>query len=99
MDDPRPVGQLFPRTVTSANVDEIVARGNALWASIYEPHAEKLRNKLGALHPDFIGELSACPRKTDTLSPCTRHRCPAQPLSSSRDARGRAFPRRVDITF
>ncbi|KAI0771862.1 hypothetical protein BD413DRAFT_692187 [Trametes elegans] len=42
------------RTVTSENVDEIVARGNALWASIYVPHAEKLRNKLGSYHPDFI---------------------------------------------
>ena len=26
----------------------------ALWKSIYEPHAVKLYDKLGALHPDFI---------------------------------------------
>ncbi|CDO74054.1 Glycoside Hydrolase Family 128 protein [Trametes cinnabarina] len=45
------------RTVTRENVDEIVARGEALWASIYEPHAEKLRNKLGSYHPDFIGRV------------------------------------------
>ncbi|RDX53132.1 hypothetical protein K466DRAFT_477703 [Polyporus arcularius HHB13444] len=42
------------RTVTTENVEEIVARGQALWASIYEPHAEKLYNKLGSYHPDFI---------------------------------------------
>ena len=46
----------YPRTVTTENVQEIVARGQALWASIYEPHAEKLYNKLGSYHPDFIGE-------------------------------------------
>ena len=44
------------RTVDTANVEEVVARGRALWASIYEPHAEKLWNKLGTYHPDFIGE-------------------------------------------
>ncbi|KAH9894265.1 hypothetical protein C8Q73DRAFT_695072 [Cubamyces lactineus] len=42
------------RTVNTENVNEIVARGEALWASIYEPHAVKLRNKLGSYHPDFI---------------------------------------------
>ncbi|KAI0723387.1 hypothetical protein C8Q76DRAFT_722693 [Earliella scabrosa] len=42
------------RTVDTANVEEVVARGRALWASIYEPHAEKLWNKLGTYHPDFI---------------------------------------------
>ncbi|KAI0637802.1 hypothetical protein C8Q77DRAFT_1087953 [Trametes polyzona] len=42
------------RIVNKENVDEIVARGEALWSSIYEPHAEKLRNKLGSYHPDFI---------------------------------------------
>ncbi|OJT13306.1 Dol-P-Man:Man(5)GlcNAc(2)-PP-Dol alpha-1,3-mannosyltransferase [Trametes pubescens] len=42
------------RTVNTKNVDEIVARGEALWATIYTPHAEKLRNKLGSYHPDFI---------------------------------------------
>ncbi|KAI0650015.1 hypothetical protein C8Q79DRAFT_941937 [Trametes meyenii] len=42
------------RTVNTENVNEIVARGEALWSSIYEPHAVKLRNKLGSYHPDFI---------------------------------------------
>lgn len=45
-----------PRTVNTENVQEIVARGQKLWDSIYEPHAEKLWNKLGSYHPDFIGE-------------------------------------------
>ncbi|OCH88309.1 hypothetical protein OBBRIDRAFT_795358 [Obba rivulosa] len=42
------------RIATPENVEEIKARGRALWASIYEPHAEKLYNKLGSYHPDFI---------------------------------------------
>ncbi|KDQ64749.1 hypothetical protein JAAARDRAFT_684561 [Jaapia argillacea MUCL 33604] len=42
------------RSATTENIDEIVARGEALWKSIYEPHAVKLYNKLGAYHPDFI---------------------------------------------
>ncbi|KAL6299132.1 hypothetical protein BKA93DRAFT_619950 [Sparassis latifolia] len=42
------------RTATPENVEAITARGRALWASIYEPHAEKLHNKLGSYHPDFI---------------------------------------------
>ena len=45
-----------PRAATPENVETIVARGRELWASIYEPHAEKLWNKLGTYHPDFIGE-------------------------------------------
>ena len=42
------------RMVNSGNVDMFVERGRALWKSIYEPHAEKLYNKLGGYHPDFI---------------------------------------------
>ncbi|KAH8113378.1 hypothetical protein DFH11DRAFT_1689531 [Phellopilus nigrolimitatus] len=42
------------RSVTPSNVNEFVHRGSALWKSIYEPHAEKLYNKLGSYHPDFI---------------------------------------------
>lgn len=42
------------RVATPQNVDEIVARGRGLWKTIYTPHAEKLYNKLGAYHPDFI---------------------------------------------
>jgi len=42
------------RTGTSENIEATVARGKALWRSIYEPHAEKLHDKLGSYHPDFI---------------------------------------------
>ncbi|PIL36767.1 hypothetical protein GSI_00457 [Ganoderma sinense ZZ0214-1] len=42
------------RAATSENIDTVIARGRGLWASIYEPHAEKLYNKLGGYHPDFI---------------------------------------------
>ncbi|EJF62973.1 hypothetical protein DICSQDRAFT_83777 [Dichomitus squalens LYAD-421 SS1] len=42
------------RAATPENVETIVARGRGLWATIYEPHAEKLYNKLGGYHPDFI---------------------------------------------
>ncbi|KAI0751352.1 hypothetical protein C8Q80DRAFT_1156868 [Daedaleopsis nitida] len=42
------------RTASTENIEQIVARGQALWTSIYEPHAEKLYNKLGSYHPDFI---------------------------------------------
>ena len=37
------------------SVEEITARGKALWSSIYTPHDVKLYNKLGGYHPDFIG--------------------------------------------
>jgi len=30
----------------------------ALWKSIYQPHADKLHDKLGSYHPDFICELT-----------------------------------------
>ncbi|CAL1702234.1 unnamed protein product [Somion occarium] len=42
------------RIPTRENIDELQARGKALWSSIYKPHAEKLHAKLGAYHPDFI---------------------------------------------
>ncbi|KZT72593.1 hypothetical protein DAEQUDRAFT_809035 [Daedalea quercina L-15889] len=42
------------RVATPENVEAIKARGQALWDSIYEPHAVKLYNKLGGYHPDFI---------------------------------------------
>ena len=52
------------RVATPQNVEEIVARGRGLWKTIYTPHAEKLYNKLGAYHPDFIGAClsAASPR-------------------------------------
>ncbi|KAH9951769.1 hypothetical protein B0H21DRAFT_775921 [Amylocystis lapponica] len=42
------------RTATPENVEAIKARGRALWDTIYTPHEEKLHNKLGSYHPDFI---------------------------------------------
>ena len=48
------------RTVTPENVQETVKRGMTLWNNIYEPHAEKLYNKLGSYHPDFICTCSEC---------------------------------------
>ena len=43
-----------PRTASPENIDAIIARGTALWNSIYEPHAVKLHNKLASYHPDLI---------------------------------------------
>jgi hypothetical protein len=45
----------YSRTATSENIETTMARGRALWHSIYEPHADKLHDKLGSYHPDFIG--------------------------------------------
>ncbi|PCH41433.1 hypothetical protein WOLCODRAFT_24737 [Wolfiporia cocos MD-104 SS10] len=42
------------RVATPDNIEAIKARGQALWDSIYQPHAVKLYNKLGGYHPDFI---------------------------------------------
>ncbi|KAJ7179818.1 hypothetical protein C8R43DRAFT_1117169 [Mycena crocata] len=42
------------RDATSENIDSTIERGKALWRSIYAPHAEKLHDKLGSYHPDFI---------------------------------------------
>ncbi|KAK7061593.1 hypothetical protein R3P38DRAFT_2830344 [Favolaschia claudopus] len=42
------------RDATSENIASTVERGKALWRSIYTPHAEKLHDKLGSYHPDFI---------------------------------------------
>ncbi|KAF9246947.1 hypothetical protein BU15DRAFT_57891 [Melanogaster broomeanus] len=42
------------REAKPENIEATVQRGMGLWKSIYEPHADKLYNKLGALHPDFI---------------------------------------------
>nr|GAT53961.1 predicted protein [Mycena chlorophos] len=42
------------RDGTPQNIDETVERGKALWRSIYRPHDEKLHDKLGSYHPDFI---------------------------------------------
>ncbi|KAJ7095211.1 hypothetical protein B0H15DRAFT_828521 [Mycena belliarum] len=42
------------RDATPENIKATVERGKALWHSIYAPHAEKLHDKLGSYHPDFI---------------------------------------------
>ncbi|KZT38966.1 hypothetical protein SISSUDRAFT_985639 [Sistotremastrum suecicum HHB10207 ss-3] len=41
------------RDANRDNINTFLARGHALWKSIYEPHADKLQNKLGSYHPDF----------------------------------------------
>ncbi|WWD15582.1 hypothetical protein CI109_100004 [Kwoniella shandongensis] len=41
------------RHVDESNITEINNRGRALWDNIYQPHHEKLINKLGASHPDL----------------------------------------------
>jgi len=41
------------RQLNESTVGPISQRGQALWRSIYEPHADKLINKLGGYHPDF----------------------------------------------
>jgi len=43
-----------PRQATPENIEATVARGQALWNSIYEPHADKLFAKLASYHPDFM---------------------------------------------
>ncbi|THH09047.1 hypothetical protein EW145_g2278 [Phellinidium pouzarii] len=59
---------LFLLIATPSNIEDVVSRGHALWKSIYEPHAEKLYNKLGSYHPDFIIlPLSANWPKTSSL--------------------------------
>ncbi|KAL7420440.1 hypothetical protein Q5752_004390 [Cryptotrichosporon argae] len=39
--------------VSAANIDNILARGRALWDDIYHPHHDKLLAKLGQSHPDL----------------------------------------------
>jgi len=64
------------RDATPENIEATVERGNALWRSIYTPHAEKLHDKLGSYHPDFISfiiqaygtVLSPMPGETKTFS-------------------------------
>ncbi|KAF8803705.1 hypothetical protein BYT27DRAFT_7170917 [Phlegmacium glaucopus] len=48
------------RTATSDNISSIVTQGMALWKSIYQPHADKLHDKLGSYHPDFISFIIQC---------------------------------------
>ncbi|KAG5636516.1 hypothetical protein H0H81_007775 [Sphagnurus paluster] len=42
------------RLATSGTIESTIMRGQALWNSIYAPHADKLHDKLGVYHPDFI---------------------------------------------
>ncbi|KAH9482863.1 Dol-P-Man:Man(5)GlcNAc(2)-PP-Dol alpha-1,3-mannosyltransferase [Psilocybe cubensis] len=48
------------RTATSDSIESIVTRGKGLWNSIYTPHADKLHDKLGSYHPDFISFIIQC---------------------------------------
>lgn len=64
------------RAATSENIESTVKRGRALWDSIYAPHADKLHDKLGSYHPDFISFiiqsygtiLAPLPGRTKTYS-------------------------------
>lgn len=48
------------RTATPDNVQSIVTTGRALWDDIYTPFADKLHDKLGSYHPDFIAFIIQC---------------------------------------
>lgn len=41
------------RNLTAKNVEAMLARGEALWESIYHPFSEKLKAKLAVSHPDL----------------------------------------------
>jgi hypothetical protein len=58
---PRIPSHTHPRTANPENIEAIIARGNALWNSIYEPHAVKLHDKLASYHPDFICRFPLLP--------------------------------------
>ena len=60
-DPPRVLSQPTPRTANPENIKAIIARGNALWNSIYEPHAVKLHDKLASYHPDLICRFPLLP--------------------------------------
>lgn len=49
---------LLIRAATPENIESTMKRGRALWDSIYAPHADKLHDKLGSYHPDFICEYT-----------------------------------------
>lgn len=46
-------GELRHRQLKAADVDSMLARGNALWDGIYDPHSKKLLAKLAQSHPDL----------------------------------------------
>ncbi|KXN86344.1 Dol-P-Man:Man(5)GlcNAc(2)-PP-Dol alpha-1,3-mannosyltransferase [Leucoagaricus sp. SymC.cos] len=74
------------RAATSENIESTVKRGRALWDSIYAPHADKLHDKLGSYHPDFISfiiqsygtVLAPLPGHPRTYSEDTSHTDPDQ---------------------
>ncbi|KAF7352919.1 hypothetical protein MVEN_01259200 [Mycena venus] len=74
------------RDATSENIAATVERGKALWRSIYTPHAEKLHDKLGSYHPDFISfiiqsygaVLSPMPGETKSFSGSSSNADPDQ---------------------
>jgi hypothetical protein len=57
------------RTATSENIESTLVRGRALWDSIYTPHADKLHDKLGSYHPDFICEFLLVFQRFDAFFP------------------------------
>ncbi|KAF9520384.1 hypothetical protein BS47DRAFT_1370498 [Hydnum rufescens UP504] len=42
-----------------AGIEQVTTRGKKLFASVYDPHTEKLLAKLGSYHPDFPGFIVA----------------------------------------
>ncbi|PBP22841.1 hypothetical protein BUE80_DR006237, partial [Diplocarpon rosae] len=51
---PRRLTSAAPSSIASpTNIDDIVARGHALWSSIYRPFDVTLTRKLAASHPDL----------------------------------------------
>ena len=62
------------RISTPENAEATVARGRALWDSIYAPHHDKLHDKLGAYHPDFICESSILRSEMATVNHLRRAR-------------------------
>ncbi|KAL7804852.1 hypothetical protein V8C44DRAFT_361524 [Trichoderma aethiopicum] len=48
------------RTLTSANIEDVKARGRGLWDSIYAPFEDKLVDKLGTSHPDLPVVILNC---------------------------------------
>lgn len=56
-------------------------RGRSLWDSIYAPHADKLHDKLGSYHPDFICKYTF--QDSDDFLPIA---APRRPFSADRDS-------------
>lgn len=55
--------RISPRTTENvrAGMNGVTTRGRHLFASVYDPHTEKLLAKLGSYHPDFPGMCMGFP--------------------------------------